>query len=211
VTRTQPNPRIFRLWPALLLGLALCSGPVAGAAQDPEALVRQTTQSILDEVADRRQALEQNRAKLYALVDEKVLPHFDFEGMARIVLGHHWRDASPAQRERFVAEFRDLLVRTYAVALLEYDGQSIRYRPMRGNPKKGRVVVRTEVANPGAPPVPIDYRLSNRNGAWQVYDVVVDAVSLVTNYRSSYSQRIGRDGLDALIDAIAEKNKGALE
>ncbi|HEB95597.1 MAG TPA: ABC transporter substrate-binding protein, partial [Sedimenticola thiotaurini] len=125
---------------------------------------------------------------------------FDFERMSRLALGRHWRKASEQQRQAFVAAFRQLLVRTYATALLNYSDEQIVYKPLRQEPTGKEAVVNTLVSEPGGAPVPIDYRLHlGSDGHWRVYDVIVDGVSLVSNYRSSFGSEIRRRGMDGLI------------
>ncbi len=195
--------RRFIVWMiALWAGAAL-----AMAAQAPQDLVRETADKIIKRVQAERAELEQEPARLYAMVDEMVLPHFDFERMSQWVLGKYWRGASPAQREQFIGEFRNLLVRTYAKSLFEYRDNRIDYLPLRAPAQATEVTVRTEVEQPGSFPVPIDYDLHLKNGAWKVFNVTVDGVSLVTNYRTTFSNQIRQDGLDKLIATLTERNQ----
>jgi phospholipid transport system substrate-binding protein len=126
--------------------------------------------------------------------------------MSRSVLGKHWLNATEKQREAFVHEFRVLLVRTYSTALLEYHDQSIEYLPLRGEAGATDVTVRTEVRRSNGPSIPISYDLYFSNGQWLVYDVNIDRVSLVANYRSSFSTQIRRDGLDSLLEQLNKRN-----
>lgn len=189
-----------------LFGLAFAA---AAVAQDtPEQIVRKTTDEIIALLKVNKDAYAKDTKKLYAMVDEKVLPVFDFERMSQWVLGRYWRTATPEQQQRFVKEFRDLLVRTYATALLNYTGdQKVAILPAPQKPGSDTAVVRTEIQQPGgAPPIPINYAFYNKKPEWKVYDVVIEGVSLVTNYRSTYASKIKQQGIDALIDSIAQSN-----
>lgn len=180
---------------------------IAVAQTPPDQLVRETTDIILRELKANKQAYERDPKKLYAMVQEKVLPHFDFRVMARSVLGRYWREATEEQRNRFIKEFRDLLVRTYATALLKYTNEEIRYLPFRANPGDKTVVVRTEVVQPGGPSIPIHYSFYRTDSGWKVYDIAIDGVSLVANYRNTYANKVKNESLDALINSLAESNR----
>ena len=128
--------------------------------------------------------------------------------MARLVLGRFWRSASLDQQQQFIDEFKTLLVRTYATALFEYTGQKIVYKPMRIKDGEGRAVVRTEIQPADGPAIPLHYTLARGDdGTWRVYDIRIDGISLVTNYRSTYSRAIQRQGMDGLISSLSQKNQ----
>ncbi|HHH39549.1 MAG TPA: ABC transporter substrate-binding protein [Sedimenticola sp.] len=210
------NKRLSTVLVILFLsGIALVTGgtspAVAGitaAKEDPYALVKQTADRVLAEIASRKEELTRNPGRIYGLVDDIVLPRFDFYRMSRLVLGRYWRRATDPERAAFVREFRELLVRTYATALLSYSGQKIEYLPGHVAPGARRVKVNTQVREPGAPPIPIDYSLYlDDKGEWKVYDVSIDGVSLVSNYRSSFSSQIRRYKLSGLIQRLAERNR----
>jgi phospholipid transport system substrate-binding protein len=150
-----------------------------------------------------------NQKKIYALVDAKVLPHFDFTRMTRLAVGRYWRDATPEQQQKLVKEFRDLLVRTYSISLSNYKNQTIDYKPLRMNPGDTDVTVKTTVLQPGGQPIPIDYQMIKTPNGWKVYDITVEGVSLVVNYRSSFAQEIQQGGMDKLIQTLADKNAQA--
>jgi len=187
---------------ALVMSLAVMAQP-----NDPEELVRATTDKVVQILESHQEELEQKPGAVYGLVKETVLPHFDFRSMSKLVMGHYWRRASEAQREAFVAEFRQLLVRTYAKSLREYEGQEIAFLPTRERPDAGEVTVRTEIRDGSGMPIPIDYRLHPVDGSWKVFDVSVDGISLVTNYRSTFSQKIRRAGIDGLIEELRQNNQ----
>ena len=196
-------------WMAAGALLLLAAGVQAQPAEEAQALVKKTTDEVLSRLEQRREALRQDSSELYGLIEEGVLPHFDFEAMSRLVLGRHWRTATPEQRQQFVEEFRNLLVRTYGTALLEYTGQKIEYQPVHSQEGARRVSVPTRVIpEEGGPPIPIVYRLYSREGAWKVYDISVDGVSLLVNYRNSYNRIVRREGMDVLLERMARKTGG---
>jgi phospholipid transport system substrate-binding protein len=197
--------KIFLLASALLLSVP----GIVRAEVAPEELVRKTTDEILVEIKARHDVYARDYAKLYKMADEKVLLHFDFRRMSQWVLGRFWKEATPEQRERFTSEFRDLLVGTYSQALLNYNDQKIVYLPVQRKPDDTEVTVKTEVRQTGGQPnIPIHYSFyKNKDGAWKVYDITIEGVSLVTNYRSVYATKIREKGLDALIAEIADNNK----
>lgn len=191
----------------VLAGVFLLSSYVAAAIEGPQQMVRSTADKVLAEVSARKAELEADPKLIYPLVETSVLPHFDFRRMSQSALGRFWRDATEAQRADVTREFREMLVRTYATALLGYSGQEIEYLPVKVGTDADRVVVPTRLALGGAPPVPIDYRLRKGDDGWKVYDVVIDGVSLITNYRSQFAGVVRRSGIDGLISALANKNR----
>lgn len=192
----------------LFAGMLLVSA-AAAAVEDPQQMLRATADKVLAEVSARKAELEADPAKIYPLVESTVLPHFDFRAMSQSAMARHWRTASEAQRDSVTTEFRELLVRTYATALLSYSGQQIEYLPVRYAPADTDVKIATRIATDGAPPVPIDYRLHVKDGRWLVYDVVIDGVSLITNYRGQFNGVVQRKGVDGLIATMANMNRPA--
>jgi len=191
----------------VLCSVWLAGSGAAWAIQSPQVLVQQTADQMLSKLRAERQVIEQHPGRIYDLVNEIVLSHFDFERMSSWVLGKYWRSATPDQRKRFVEEFRNLLVRTYAKSLSSYQDNKISYLPLRSTPQDTDVKVRTEVDQPGGFPIPIDYSLYLKGDEWKVYDVTIDGVSLVTNYRTTFANQIRQDGLDKLIVTLADRNK----
>jgi phospholipid transport system substrate-binding protein len=196
----------------LLLSLAIWGAAGFNAASaatpaDAQALVKDTSERMLNVLRKDHDALKAHPERIYALAEKIVLPHFDFQRMSRLVLGRFWRTADPQQQTRFIDEFRTLLVRTYGTALLDYTNQTLNYSPLRAAPDATDVVVHTEVQQPGGMPIPIDYRMYVKEGAWKVYDVIVDGVSLVTNYRNSFAEEIRKSGMDGLIKALVQRNQ----
>lgn len=188
--------------------LGLLAGQVF-SSQTPQALVEETSQLMLDKLRQEKEVVKADPKRIYELVNEIVIPHFDFEYMSQMVLAKYWRRASDTQRAAFTEEFKQLLVRTYATSLNEYSDQEIIYLPFRAGKDANQAMVRTEVEQPGGFPIPIDYRLHQNSSEWKVFDVVIDGVSLVTNYRSSFAKEIRQAGLDSLIDTLSKRNQEA--
>lgn len=195
----------------LMLVLILSCSLVAAvwANQAPDQLVQETSKLMLNKLKEERDVIKKNPGRIYDLVQQIVLPHFDFEYMSQLVLAKYWRRASDEQRKAFVNEFRTLLVRTYATSLNEYTDQKLTYLPFRQNPGDTEVTVRTEVEQPGGMPIPIDYRLHQRDGNWIVFDVIIDGVSLVNNYRTSFAKEIRGGDIDGLVKTLADRNNQA--
>jgi phospholipid transport system substrate-binding protein len=192
----------------LLLGLSLVAAGPAAAVPSAEEVVRTTTDRTVERLRAQKSELQAHPEKIYDLIHELVIPHFDFPSMSKWVLGSNWRTASDAQRQAFVDQFRTLLVRTYAKALLEYSEEEIRFLRSEGNPESNVVIVKTEVDQPGGgPAVPIHYRMHISGGDWKVVDVSVDGVSLVSTYRGSFASEINKGGLDNLIAKLVDRNQ----
>lgn len=189
-----------------LLTAFLFSFP-AVAEMAPDVLVKSVTNEVLDTVRQDKDIRNGNSKKVLELVETKILPHFDFFHMTRLALGREARQATPEQTKVLVEEFRTLLVRTYSKALTEYRDQQIVFKPFKMAPTDTDVRVRTEVKQSGGKPVSIDYYLEKGNNGWKVYDIEVGGASLVTNYRSTFSQEIQKGGVDGLIKSLQEKNK----
>lgn len=200
----------MRPYLALILSLALLTfGPPAFPGQSPQDLVYATSTQMLVRLREEKTAIEQEPERLYELVSEIVLPHFDFERMGRWTLGKYWQRATDPQRDQFINEFRSLLVRKYGSALAEYADEEIVYLPFTMNENDTRVTVHTEIKPASGAPVRIAYRLHRTDSSWKVYDVAIEGISLVTNYRTSFTSTIRQDGLEQLIRQLAAINKGA--
>lgn len=192
---------------AVTCALFLFAG-AASALGAPLDTVRDTTEEVVARVKDEKDALRAEPAKMYRLVSDMIFPHFDFNVMSQFVLGEQWKAAEEAQRVAFVEQFRKLLVRTYAAALLEYSDQSISYPTPAPQAADSRTaVVRQDISQPSGTAMPVVYRLHNKTGTWKVFDVAVDGVSLVKTYRSSFTSVLKDGGLDKLIATLATKNQ----
>ena len=179
------------------------------AAEAPDELVKRTAEDVLEVVKSDADIQAGDQAKIFALAEEKILPNFNFERVSRLVLGKNWTRATDEQKAAFQSEFRTLLLRTYATALSKYKDQKIEFLPLRMADDAKTVSVKTKIIQSGGQPITVDYSLARENDSWKVYDIVIEAVSLVTNYRGQFSQEIRQNGLDSLIKKLAEKNAGA--
>lgn len=190
----------------LLTGL-LSVAPALADDAAPEQLVRSTTDQMLALFVENREKIQNDPGSLYGLVDDIVLPHFDFKRMSQWVLGKYWRTATPEQRERFMVEFRNLLVRTYSSLLFDYTNQTIDYLPSRITHNGERATVRTVINDTDGAKIPIVYSMYMKDKGWQVYDVAIEGVSLVSNYRGTFASEIRSGGLDKLIERLAQRNE----
>jgi phospholipid transport system substrate-binding protein len=182
----------------------------AAQAQDltpPDVLVKQVTLEVVDLIAKDKEIRGGNRAKLIGLINDKVLPHFNFTSMAALAMGQSWNKATPEQKKRVTDEFKTLLVRTYASALAAYSDQKFDFRPLRARPADTDVTVNVRVLQPGTQPVPIDYSMEKTASGWKVYDVMVGGVSLVANYRTEFNNLVRESGVDGLIKNLSAKNR----
>lgn len=177
------------------------------AQEAPDALVMKITEEVLDIVRKDKDIQSGNTRKAIELVDAKVLPYFNFQHMTALAVGKDWRKASTQQQLQLSTEFKTLLVRTYSNALTSYKNQKVVFKPFKMNPGETDVLVRTEVQQPGAKAVQLDYSLEKLDSGWKVYDVTVAGISLVTNYRDQFAQEIRNGGMDGLIQSVAAKNK----
>ena len=191
------------------LSLAAFGAQAQAAAKAPDALIKEVSTDVLDAVKADKTIQAGDVRKVAALVDQKVLPYVDFQRMTASAVGRYWRQATPDQQKRLQDEFKLLLVRTYSGALAQVSSeQSVELKPMRSAPTDAEVVVRTEIRGKGDP-IQLDYRLAKAGTGWKIYDVNVLGVWLVENYRNSFAQEIGANGIDGLIAKLAERNKAA--
>lgn len=179
----------------------------AAAVVAPDVLVKQTADEVIAIIKQDKDIQAGDLRKITALAESKILPHFDFERISRLVLGRYWSSASKQQQVKFMDEFRTMLIRTYASALTKLRDQTIEYRPLHIQLGDTEVTVRTQVLQAGAPPLPIDYRLIRKENGWKIYDITIEGVSLVTNYRSQFATEVRQSGLDSLIGRLAERNR----
>jgi len=196
------RPSLLALWLVAAASAATIAVDLA-----PDELVRKVTADVMDAVGRDRASRPVDRAAAIAIAEEKILPHVDFAEATRLAMGRSWRLATPAQQAALVSEFRTLLVRTYATALEGLRDQRVEQDPLRMSPGDAEVRVRDRFIKSGTPAVTIDYQMRKTADGWKVYDIVVDGMSLVLNYRDSFEHEIRRTGIDGLIAALQEKNR----
>lgn len=183
-------------------------GQAAGELPAPHALVKSTTDKMLQTLKENEEQLENNPNFIFNLVEETVITNFDFDKIAKLALGKNWRKATVEQRQQFTKEFRLLLIRTYATAMKEYTEGRIDFLPFHGDLTKKKVKVAMEIIQAGGPSIPMVLSMYlNKEEIWKVYDVKIDGISLVANYRSSFATRIRNKGIDKLIENLAKKNE----
>lgn len=195
---------------ALLLGIVtavVVIGLASAAADSPNAVIEDSMVVLTEKLDGRKAELAADRKSLYALIDEMLLPRFDRKFAAQLVLARHWRSASEAQRTRFIEAFYQALLRRYADGILEFDPSKITVMPYRGDASKPRTKVRSTVALDDGSKVAVDYDLVKRESGWLVYNVVIEGVSYVTNFRAELDAEIRSTSLDAVI-ARLEKEAG---
>ena len=194
----------IRKYLLLLVALIISTSVLADLA--PDELVRKTADDVINELKKNKDIKVGDRAKIYKLAEEKILPNFDFKRICRLVLGKNWRSMTVDQRNVFQIEFRGLLLRTYAIALSKFRDQTIEFKPLRMKSSDKIVLVKTEITQSGGQPIDVNYALSNSTGKWLVFDIVIEGVSLVTNYRSQFASQVKKNGIEDLLKKLSEKN-----
>lgn len=191
----------------IVFSLALVVPALALAQEAPGALVKRVTDEVLAIIKTDKDLQGGNSRKIAELAEVKVLPHFDFARMTRLAVGRNWQQASDAQKESLVKEFRTLLVRTYSTSLTAYRDQTIEVKPVKMAAGDKETTVRTAVLQKGGPSIPIDYAMEKGDAGWKVYDVVIDGASLVTTYRGSFNEQVQRGGIDGLLKTLSDRNR----
>ena len=178
------------------------------AELSPDEVVKKTADDVIDAIKSDKDIQAGNKKAIYALVESKILPSFDFNKICRLVMGKNWRKMSAEQKEEFSTGFKMLLLRTYAVALSKYTDQKITVLPMKK--QKGNIVtVKTEITQASSQPINVNYALSNSTGKWLVIDLIIEGVSMITNYRSQFGSAVRTNGIDGLLKDLKNKNNAA--
>ena len=200
---------IFGLFFALLLGLIPTTKVIAEDLQPPQQIIQSVSAQLQQKLKDK--SFTKDFAQVTQFVNGVIYPHTDFDKIAPLVLGKHWKTATTGEQERFKHEFQTLIVRTYSRAFVEYNDWTMRFMPLEMSNETTKVIVKTEVLQPGLQPVDVNYRMFLSKGEWKVYDIMIDGVSLVTNYRSTFNDEIQTKGsLSAVIDSLVKRNAEAL-
>ncbi len=187
---------------------AQAAGSCDGTTRDDAlALVRDTTSKLFAAIEADRDALSDDPARARQLVDEFITPHVDLKGFSKLVLGKYWRRANAEQQQRFLAQFRTLILRTYASALTSYTGVKVEYLPMREESRENFATVRTVIPTASGDGVKVNYRLHCRHSVWKLFDVSIAGISMVATYRTAFSAEVKRSGIDGLIDILEQKNR----
>lgn len=193
----------------VLLGLLSVTGVKASDLLPPQQAIQEASDKLQQKLQDK--SFSQNFAQVTQFVDQTIYPHTDFDKISELVLGKLWKTASGDEQTRFKREFQTLLVRTYSRAFVEFKDWTVRFLPLEMGNGTNKVVVKTEVLQPGLQPISVNYRMLLANGEWKAYDIMIEGVSLVTNYRSTFSNEVKTKGsLAAVIDGLAKRNAEAL-
>jgi phospholipid transport system substrate-binding protein len=192
---------------ALFAGVA---GVATAQQTPPDELVRTISQGVLDEIKADRTLQTGDIDRLNSLVDRRVMPHINFSRMTSLAVGRNWRSASPDQQKVLMAEFRRLLLLTYADAMRQVTDTSIQIRPLRAKPDDEEVIVRTQVLRPGKESIQLDYRLEKSTSGWRIYDINVLGLWLVEHYRNQFAQVVSASGIDGLIRSMQDKNQSLM-
>ena len=195
-----------RIFTVASVAFALTGSAAVFAQTAPDEIVRKNTADILSAMKADKDLVAGDQKKIEKLAEEKVLPYFNFPHMTQLAVGRNWRDASDVQKTALTEQFRTLLVRTYSTSLTQFRNQTINVKPLKVAAADTEVVVKTQVVQPGGQPIPIDYSMEKTPNGWKVFDVLIDGVSLVTNYRSSFNTEIKASGIDGLIKSLSERN-----
>lgn len=206
---------------SFVLGLFSVSKVMADELAEPQLAIKTASVKLKQNLKD--ESFINDFSKINQFVKEVIEPHTDFEKIAKLVVGKYWRSATGEQKKAFVAEFKTLLVRTYSRAFIDFNEWSMEFLPLdmetavkKAKNKKGDVIksvmIRTKILQPGKPAFPISYKMWLVDGTWKTYDIVIEGISLVKNYRSSIGTRIknSKSGLSEVTEFLAGKNKAAL-
>lgn len=191
-----------------LLALGVAAAPARAQAVNqqaaPNEFVQQVADQLLDVLKKDTTLRSGNLARINQVVDQQLLPYVNFERTTRLAAGRNWRQATPEQQAALAQAFRGTLIRTYSGALTKVDqGTAVRLQPFRGDPNADDVVVRSQIIpQANAQPVGVDYRLEKTPKGWMIYDLNVEGIWLIENYRNQFSQEINRSGIDGLIKAL---------
>ncbi len=197
---------IRRQFICLMLLACLPLGAVAEELAGPQQVIQRISDQLQGILMENQERMQEDPGFVYQLANDVLLPHVDFHRVSSLVLGKYWRRATAEQKQAFSREFQRLLVRTYATAFKEFQGWEISYAPLRMNEGDSDVAVHTQVKRAGAAPVEVVYRMHVQDGDWKAYDVKIEGISLVTNYRSSFAKEVRRKGMQGLIQRITELN-----
>ncbi len=187
------------------VALTIASGAAQAAEHPAQEMVVEAITAMLDVLENDGDKIESDPEYRQAKVDELIVPHLDFDTMTKLAVGKFWRRADAGQQEELVTEFKTLLLNTYTGALTEYSGETITFEPFRPEEREDRAVVRSTFSQSGGSDVPVIYKLREKNG-WTIYDIEVNGISLVTNYRTAFTNEITNGGIDGLLATLKERN-----
>ena len=201
ITRRNLLSRFLALFAAASLGSSAHAAP----AQPADEVIKNATTEFQDLIQENHETYRKDLEAFYKVVDEKVVPHFDTRAIAQLVLGRNWRGATAEQRDRFEAAFKDSLIRTYARAMLDYhDSVKAEWSPVRAAEGADDVTVNAKIVRENAPPISLAFSVHAKNDQWKIYDIAVENLSLITNFRSQINVEVKANGLDAVIQKLED-------
>jgi phospholipid transport system substrate-binding protein len=197
----------------MILGALMCCvlGVAYAEVIAPDALIKNTVQEVVAIIKQDKDIQSGDQKKIIALVDAKVLPHFDFVRMTQLAAGKYWRTATPEQKQALVTEFRNMLVRTYTKVFTVYRDQTVEVKPYKTGPDDSEATVKTIISKPGSQVVPVDYEMKKAADGWKVFDISIEGVSMVMSYRGTFASQIQENGIDGLIKTLSNKNTNAAD
>lgn len=197
-----------------ILVVSMCCVALVARAEvvAPDVLIRSTVRDVIAVIKQDKDIQAGDQKKILALVDAKVLPHFDFARMTQLAVGKHWRTATPEQKQALVTEFRNMLVRTYTKVFTVYRDQTVDVKPFKlAADDENEATVKTLISKPGTPAIPVDYEMKKSPDGWKAYDISIEGVSMVMSYRGTFTTQIQEGGIDGLIKTLADKNANAAD
>ncbi|MDD2776589.1 MAG: ABC transporter substrate-binding protein [Gallionella sp.] len=199
----------MKQWIKILVSLMCWVGIAHADIMAPDELIKSTSDEVIAIIKQDKDIQSGNQQKIVALVDEKLLPHFNFQRMTQLAVGKAWRTATPEQKQTLITEFHNLLVRTYAKAFSSYRDQSVDVKPLRMSDADDEVTVKTNIIKPNGSALSVNYEMQKTKDGWKVFDLYIEGAGLVPTYRNSFSTEIEKGGLDGLIKVLKEKNSSA--
>jgi len=184
----------------------VCAGGVQAEVLAPDALIRNTVQEVIAVIKTDKDIQAGDQEKTLVLVEEKVLPHFDFERMTQLAVGKYWRTALPEQKQAMEREFRNMLVRTYTKVFSVYRDQVIEVKPLKISGDVTEATVQTTISKPGSAVIPVNYEMKKKTDGWKAFDIYIEGVSMVMSYRGTFASEIQKNGIDGLIKTLSDKN-----
>jgi phospholipid transport system substrate-binding protein len=204
ISKIRPNHYFMVL--ALICSLGVQHVAQAeGVDATPDGLIKNLVSEVLNTIKSDKEIQAGNINKVIALVDTKIVPYTNFQKTTQLAMGRNWSKATPEQQKQVMAEFKTLLIRTYAGALTQVKDQTVTYKPFRMDPADIEVVVKTQVMNRGDA-IQIDYRLEKVGEVWKVYDLNVLGAWLIEAYRGQFNNQISQNGIDGLIKFLQDRN-----
>jgi len=183
----------------IITALAILVLASSAFAQSPNDIIQSAADELAIGLDGRKAELTENKVELYALIDQVLLPRFDRRYAAQLVLGKHWRTANSEQRDKFIDAFYGSLLRKYADGVLEFDQDKVELLPFRGDESKARITVKTIVQLEDGTKVPVNYGLVRRDSGWLMFDVTIEGISYIRNFRTELNSEIQAKSLDAVI------------